>query len=342
MKNKVVLEEHFATQDTIGDSEHYFGRDAWGIKKAQLLDILDERLRRMDDCGIELSILSLNSPAVQSRTDAAIAIEIAKRANDQLAEQVARRPERFRAFAALPLQDPEAAANELRRTVEELGFVGALVNGYSQVGDPNNALYYDLPMFRAFWREVERLDVPFYLHPRLPLPSQYLTIEGHPWLMGPAWQFSVETGTHALRLIGSGLFDECPKLTVILGHLGEFLPSHIWRTSHWASANGRNPQGVPAKKPFIDYLRQNFYVTTSGNFRTLAMRNAMEELGTARVLFSADYPFEDMEEAAAWFDAAEIGENDREAIGRENARRLFKLDASEKKVADSGVSARSF
>jgi predicted TIM-barrel fold metal-dependent hydrolase len=89
---------------------------------------------------------------------------------------------------------------------------------------------------------------------------------------------------------------------VILGHLGEMLPSNIWRTSHWASPNGRHPQGVPIERSFIDYFRQNFYVTTSGNFRTIAMRNAIEELGTARVLFSTDYPFEEMEEAASWFD----------------------------------------
>ncbi|HKY81173.1 MAG TPA: amidohydrolase family protein [Sphingobium sp.] len=326
MKDKVALEEHFATEDTIGDSEPYFGRDLWPAKKAQLLDLLDERLRRMDASGIELAIISLNSPAIQARTDTALAIEIAQRANDQLAEQMARRPDRFRGFAALPLQDPDAATREIRRAVEELGFVGALVNGYSQVGHIDNSTYYDLPQFRPFWQEVERLDVPFYLHPRLPLASQQRSTEGHPWLMGPAWQFSVETGTHALRLMGSGLFDECPGLTVILGHLGELLPFNIWRTSHWASAEGRNPQNIPAKKSFIDYLRQNFYVTTSGNFRTMAMRNAMEEMGTDRVLFSSDYPFEEMEEAALWFDAAEIGENDREAIGRNNARRLFKID----------------
>lgn len=325
MQGKIALEEHFATRDTIGDSEPYFGADVWPTKKAQLLDILDERLRRMDDCGIELSIVSLNSPAVQARTDRQLAIDVARRANDQLAERIARRPDRFRGFAALPLQDPDAATAELRRAVEELGFVGALVNGYSQLGDADNALYYDMPQFRPFWQELARLDVPFYLHPRLPLASQQRTTDGHPWLMGPAWQFSVETGTHALRLIGSGLFDEFPGLTVILGHLGELLPFNIWRTAHWADPEGRNPQGVPIRKSFIDYLRQNFYVTTSGNFRTMAMRNVMEEMGTARVLFSSDYPFEEMEEAATWFDRAEIGENDREAIGRENARRLFKI-----------------
>jgi 2,3-dihydroxybenzoate decarboxylase len=173
----------------------------WPIKKAQLLDVLDERLRRMDECGIGLSIVSLNSPAVQARTDRQLAIDVARRANDQLAEQIAARPDRFRGFAALPLQDPEAATQEVRRAVEELGFVGALVNGYSQLDDDDNALYYDLPQYRPFWAEVERLDVPFYLHPRLPLASQTRVTDGHPWLMGPAWQFSVETGTHALRCL---------------------------------------------------------------------------------------------------------------------------------------------
>jgi gamma-resorcylate decarboxylase len=325
MQNKIALEEHFASRDTIGDSEHYFDKKMWTIKKPQLLDFLDQRLRRMDACGIEMSILSLNSPAVQSRTDTALATEVARRANDQLAEQVARRRDRFRGFAALAMQDPDGATNELRRTVTDLGFVGALVNGYTQVGNVDNAVYLDLPQFRPFWREMERLDVPFYLHPRLPLPGWTHITDGHPWLMGPAWQFGIETSTLALRLIGSGLFDECRKLTVILGHLGEMLPSNIWRISHWASPNGRHPQGVQIKNTFIDYFRKNFYVTTSGNFRTIAMRNAMEEMGVGRVLFSTDYPFEEMEEAATWFDAAEIGENDREAIGRDNAERLFRL-----------------
>lgn len=325
MKDKVALEEHFATPETVGDSQEYFSDDIWPTRRGELLDVAERRLQAMDECGIGHSILSLNSPAVQSRTDVGTAIELAKRSNDLLAEHVSLYPDHFSAFAALPLQDPEAAARELTRAVRDLGFVGALVNGFSQVGSEDNAKYYDLPEYRQFWATVEELDVPFYLHPRNPLASQGLIIEGHPWLMGPAWQFSVETGGHALRLIGSGLFDDYPGLQVVLGHLGELLPYNIWRTSHWASADGKNPMGVPAKRPFIDYLRTNFYVTTSGNFRTIAMRNAMAELGTERVLFSTDHPFESMTEASNWFDACEIGENDREAIGSGNARRLFRL-----------------
>ncbi|EFV13824.1 amidohydrolase family protein [Segniliparus rugosus] len=323
MKNKIALEEHFATPQTIGDSEEYFTADVWPERRRQLLDLNSERVDRMDACGIEYSILSLNAPAVQAIPEAAKAVDVARHANDALAEQVSAHPNRFGAFAALPMQDPDAAAAELNRAVTELGFKGALVNGFSQIGSLDNATYYDLPQYRPFWAEVERLGVPFYLHPRNPLNSQQLGYQGHPWLLGPAWAFSMETGLHALRLIGSGLFDAYPNLTVILGHLGELVATHLWRTSHWASPDGKNPMGVVTEQSFTDCFRRNFYVTTSGNFRTIAMRNAMEEIGSNRVLFSTDYPFETMEEAATWFDHAEIGENDRERIGRNNAAELF-------------------
>ena len=112
---------------------------------------------------------SLNAPAVQAIPDRAHAMAIAERANDFLAGEVAKRPDRFRGLAALPMQDPDAAARELARCVTDLGFVGALVNGFSQIDDPENATYYDLPQYRPFWSEVERLGVPFYLHPRNPL-----------------------------------------------------------------------------------------------------------------------------------------------------------------------------
>src|SRR5258708_2213282 len=120
MKNKVALEEHFATEQTIGDSQEYFGADIWPTRKSELLDVQQRRLQTMDECGIEYSILSLNSPAVQSRTETRAAIELAKRSNDELAEHVTRDPDRFGAFAALPLQDPESAAQELTRAVRDL------------------------------------------------------------------------------------------------------------------------------------------------------------------------------------------------------------------------------
>src|SRR4029453_15346601 len=129
-------------------------------------------------------------------------------------------PDRFVGVAALAMQDPEIATQELERCVKELGFRGALVNGFSQVGRPDPAVSYDLPQYRPFWAAVERLDVPFYLHPRNPLPRDARLYAGHPWLLGAAWGFGNETAVHALRLIGSGLFDEFPRLSIVIGHLG--------------------------------------------------------------------------------------------------------------------------
>ncbi|HJT86690.1 MAG TPA: amidohydrolase family protein, partial [Bryobacteraceae bacterium] len=228
-------------------------------------------------------------------------------------------------LAALPMQDPEAAARELERSVRQLGFRGALVNGFSQAGGEDTSLYYDLPQYEPFWAEVERLDVPFYLHPREPLESQRRAYEGHPWLLGPTWSFAAETSLHALRLMSSGLFDRYSGLQIILGHLGEGLPAGLWRADHRIA---KSPRGIPAQKKLSEYFRANFYLTTSGNFRTQTLLGAILEIGADRILFSADYPFEEIGDAAGWFDSASIGESDREKIGRANSLRLFRLPAS--------------
>jgi predicted TIM-barrel fold metal-dependent hydrolase len=328
MNGKIALEEHFAIPDTLQDSAGFVPGRYWDELQSRLLDIQDKRLKLMDQHGIDTMILSLNAPAVQAITDRNRAVEVAQRANDTLAEECARRPDRFRAFAALPLQDPEAAVRELNRCVTELGFVGALVNGFSQdaaLGDGKELLYYDLPQYRPFWAEVERLDVPFYLHPRNPLPQDARIYDGHPWLLGPTWGFAQETAVHALRLMGSGLFDEHPSLQIVLGHMGEGIPAMLWRIDNrnaWVEV----PPAYPAKRRFFDYFTENFHITTSGNFRTQTLIDALLELGADRIMFSTDWPFENIDHAADWFDTAAIAEADRVKIGRTNARRLFKLD----------------
>ena len=323
MQGKIALEEHLAIEATLGDSK-VFGAHVWDTLHPRLFDVQEIRLREMDKHGIEMMILSLNAPAIQAIHDANRAIEVAREANDVCAEHMRKRPDRFQSFAALPMQDPQAAAAELTRCVKELGFVGALVNGFSQVGAPDNVVYYDLPQYRPFWRAVELLGVPFYLHPRNPLPSWTKFYEGHNWMLGPNWAFAAETAVHALRLIGSGLFDECPNLQVVLGHLGEGIPVQLWRI------DGRNtwmnePHRYAAEHGVGHYFRKHFHVTTSGNFHTPSMLNAMTELGAERVMFSVDWPFEDIGQAAVWFDHAEISEADRARIGRNNAMKLFKL-----------------
>jgi gamma-resorcylate decarboxylase len=169
--------------------------------------------------------------------------------------------------------------------------------------------------------------VPFYLHPRNPLPSMAQIYDGHPWLLGPTWAFAQETAVHALRLMASGLFDRYPSLTIILGHMGEGLPYNMWRVDNrnaWVKA----PPRYPAKKKLSEYFQANFYLTTSGNFRTQTLIDAILEVGADRLLFSTDWPFENIDHAADWFDAAAISESDRGKIGRANSVRLFKLKIS--------------
>ena len=326
MDGKVGLEEHFSLEETLEDSLGQMPQVIWSELRHRLLDIQDTRLRLMDAHGMELMLLSLNAPAVQGVADPRAAGELARRANDFLAEEVAKRPTRFQGLAALPMQDPDAAARELERCVTGLGFKGALVNGFSEVSGVDGPVYYDLPRFAGFWATAAALDVPFYLHPRNPLPADARIYKDHPWLLGPTWAFGQETAVHALRLMASGLFDTHPNLTIILGHLGEGLPYSMWRIDN-RNAWIKGKPAYPARKKLAEYFHANFYLTTSGNFRTQSLIDAMLEIGADRILFSTDWPFENIDHAADWFDATSISEADRLKIGRTNAQRLFKLNA---------------
>jgi predicted TIM-barrel fold metal-dependent hydrolase len=323
MEGKIGLEEHFAVQETLSFSKPFMPEHYWKILEGRLLDFHEQRIGLMDKYGIQMLIMSLNAPTIQAIPDVKRAIEVARIANDVLAEQVQKRPDRFQGFASLPMQDPDAAIEELNRCVKELGFKGALVNGFSQIGEEDSAIYLDNERYWPFWEVLESLDVPFYLHPRDPIPSRQQVYEGHPWFLGPSWSFGVETSIHALRLMASGLFDKHPRLNIILGHLGEGLPYSIWRVDHRIK---KSPQGIPAKKPLGEYFRANFHITTAGNFRTQTLIDALLEVGGDHLLFSTDYPFEEISDAADWFDVTSISESDRIKIGRTNAIKLFKLE----------------
>jgi gamma-resorcylate decarboxylase len=322
LQGKIALEEHVINADFASTLPSFMDPERMEDVRRRLHDVDGDRLAEMDRCGIDVAVLSLNSPGVQSVLEPPEAVRLAAAANDDLAALVATHPDRYAGFAAVPLQDPEAAARELDRCVRELGFRGALVNGYSNVGDPDTAVYLDDSTLAPFWEAVQALGVPVYLHPRDPLPSQRAAYEGHPELLGSAWGFTAETAVHALRLILSGLFDRYPSVTVILGHLGETLPFNIWRIEHRFA---RLTYGKRLERPLSAYLSENFYHTTSGIFRDQSLIDTLLEVGADRVLFSADYPWESMEEAATWFDTAPVSEADRTKIGRTNAQRLLGL-----------------
>jgi 2,3-dihydroxybenzoate decarboxylase len=321
MKNKIALEEHFSIE-ALTYKNDVMDAPTFADVRRRLADTESLRIEAMDKAGIELSILSFNSPGIQADIDPDVASQHAKQANEFLSEVMARHPDRYAGFAAVALQDPEAAATELERCVKQLGFKGALINGYSNIHDANTIEYSDEPKNEVFWAKVAELNVPVYLHPRDPLASQQRIYEGHPELLSAAWAYGVETSTHALRLITSGLFDRYPGINVILGHLGETLPFGIWRVEHIIKRRGMCKD---LKKNIMSYLSDNFFITTSGVFRTQALLNTMLEVSSDRILFSTDYPYESAEEAATWFDSCTISEPDRAKIGRENAAKLFHI-----------------
>jgi gamma-resorcylate decarboxylase len=337
-EGKIALEEHFylpsfeaygADGDALDGASkaHNYLPDFFASVQKGLTQI-ELRLEDMDRYGIEQMVLSLTQPGVQGIPDRKIAVDTAKRMNDELALILEAHPKRFLAFAAVALQDVRAAGDELERAVSKLGFKGVLINGYSNTGDMNIAQYLDEAPVWDFWARVEALGVPVYLHPRSPLASQRRAYEGYPVLADSPWGFGAETALHTLRLILSGLFDRFPRLRVILGHLGEGLPFLLPRVESRLRHMSPEVRGKQ-QKPVTFYLSENFYLTTAGNFRTQALIDTLLEVGSDRVLYSVDYPYETVQEQTDWFDSLPISEADRRKISRENALKLLRLGSAD-------------
>jgi 2,3-dihydroxybenzoate decarboxylase len=317
----IALEEHFVTSDLAAygaSSATIAPPDIWARASRQLLDITGERVALMDAAGLDLAVLSLNSPGIQAEPDPKVAVAAAARVNDFLAEVIAAHPDRFSGFAALPLQDGEAAAKELHRAVTQLGLRGALVNAHTQ------GRYLDDPSLRVVWASAQDLDVPLYLHPANGVDAAHV-LSGHPELIGPMWSWGTDTATHALRLIFAGVFDEFPRAKLLLGHMGEGLPYALWRLdSRWGF---HNHHGIElARERPSEYLRENLYITTSGVCSAPPLLCALEALGADHVLFGSDYPFEDMATATAFLAGAPVSEADRAKIAHANAERLLRID----------------
>ena len=321
MIGKIALEEHFvpaALTDLITNPG--WPAPIWQRTLDLLVDT-EQRLEDMDRAGIELAVLSLGSNGLQDIIEPARAVTLAREVNDALGEVVAAHPNRYAALAALPMLDVEAAADELERCVRTMGFKGALINGYSSDGSLSKGRYCDNPQYDHLWERFVALEVPLYLHPRNPLPDQRRVYEGCEQLLGPTWAFGAETAVHALRMLISGVFDRFPEFTVVLGHLGELLPFGIRRLEQRLARRS----DVHLELPASAYMRRNFYLTTSGNYHTPSLIGILLELGADQLLFAADYPFEEMDDAARWLDDVPISDTDRLKIASGNARQLLRL-----------------
>jgi 2,3-dihydroxybenzoate decarboxylase len=286
----------------------------------QMQDLGELRLHDMDSSGIDKQIISLTAPGVQI-FDPPTAVELAKSANDQLSEAVRKHPHRFAGLAAIAPQDPLAAAQELERGVKRLGLKGAIVNSHTR-GE-----YLDDPKFWAIFEAAEALDVPIYLHPTTPPPAMIAPFLER-GLDGAIFGFAVETGLHMLRIIVSGALDRFPKLKIVTGHLGEGLPYWLFRIdfmhSRMVAANRYATVKKLEKKP-SDYIRENFYVTTSGMAWGPPILYAQSVLGVDRVLYGMDYPYQFVPEEVKVTDKLPIPESDKQKLYQLNAARVFKL-----------------
>jgi len=318
MVKKIALEEHFLCPDFI----EYWNPTAVDLpaerrEKAlsRLTDFGEMRLAAMDEAGITRAVLALAGPGVQAERDATTAVRRARAANDFLAQQIEKRPDRYSGFAHLAMQNARAAADELERCMRELKFCGAMVNGHT------NGQYLDDPALYPFWERAEALGALIYLHPTDPVtPAPVL--EGHKGLRRATWEWTFETGSHALRLIFSGLFDRFPRARLGLGHLGETIPFLLWR---FDSRAGPDFYAVKLGRPPSQYFKDNFVVTTSGMCSAEPLNCTIAALGHKRVMFAADYPFESAQEAGAFIDRVAIPEPVREAISAHNAAKHFGL-----------------
>lgn len=282
----------------------------------RIVDIGEQRIRDMEEAGIDMQILSLVSPGVQA-FDAATATRMARKINDGLYKVVQKYPKKFAGLASIAPQDPTGAAAELERAVKELGLKGASINSHTR-GE-----YLDDRKYRVVFEKAERLGVPIYIHPRSPSPDMAKPYLTYPVLATAMSGFAAEVSVHALRLIVSGLFDEHPQLKIIIGHLGEALPFWLWRLDNrWLRAA---PGGMSVKKKPSQYIKDNFFITTSGNFSVSAFLCAYLELGAERILFAVDYPMESNKEGVQFMEGLPICNSDKEKVCHLNAEKLFGL-----------------
>ena len=326
----VALEEHYTVPRIVaGISPDAIARRGfpgpdfvWAqtTKRHELADLGRARLDDMDASGITVQVLSVAGPGADL-VPGQPGIDLARAYNDALAEACARHPTRYRGFAHLPMLAPEAAADELERTVKDLGFHGVLVNGAT------DGRFLDDPMFEPILAKAETLDLPIYLHPGIPTQAvrsaYYDNLPGNfSFTMAlSAWGWHADTAIHTLRLALSGALDRHPGLKIVIGHMGEALPFMLDRIDETTTAAAKAHLRRSVRQTILDQV----WITTSGFFTTVPFIAALMSFGVDRIMFSVDYPFASNARARAFLDALPVSPADRAKIAHGNADRLLRL-----------------
>ena len=283
----------------------------------RLLDIGEGRLAEMDANGVDMHLLSLTVPGVQM-FETATAVAFARLSNDRLSDTVRRHPTRFAGLASFAPQDPAAAAKEMERAINSLKLNGFLVNSHTE-----NA-YLDEERFWPILEAAEALGAPLYIHPRAPSDGMAAPFRDYR-MEGSIWGYGMETGTHSVRLMLSGVLDRFPRLRVVLGHMGEALAFWLWRLDYMASPGSRADLRNQLKAS--EYFRRNFAITTSGLEDAAVLRLCVDKIGIDNVMWAIDYPYQPTAPAVAFLESAGLSAADLERSAHTNAERIFGIRA---------------
>lgn len=318
----IGIEEHFLTAE-VRHAWESIGLDAVdpsvafhsGVIERRLLDLAEDRLALMDETGLDVQVLSLSTPMLHDLGPESI--DMARRVNDALAAAIARNPTRFQALATLPVAMPEDAALELERCVRTLGFKGTMLCGRV------NACNLDDPSLTPIFQSAESLSAPVLLHPRAPemaVRAAYYSgfapeVDAAFSTYGLGWHY--DAGIQFLRLVLAGTFDRMPGLQVILGHWGELVLFYAERLAAMDRVSGLD-------NPIATYLRRNLHVTASGVFLPHYLERAAAVVGTDRLLFSTDFPYQyrSGHDARQFFEKCGLSESERVGFAHGNWARL--------------------
>ena len=281
-------------------------------------DVGTGRIATMDEHGIDMQILSYSNSTQMAPSERAL--DLARAANDKLAEAVRANPTRFRGFATLPWQVPEAAAVELERAVKQLGLVGTLLIGHIGPG------FLDDERYESILAKLNELKVPVYVHPGPPLPQvrePYYAgfskeVSARFSLFG--WGWHNEAGIQLIRMILAGKFDKFPQLQVISGHWGEMVPFFLQRM------DDAMPQDVTElSRTITETYREHVYVTPSGMLYLPHFEFIYKVVGPDRILYAVDYPYLTLSGARQFLESLPVSEEDKEKIAHKNAEAVLRL-----------------
>jgi predicted TIM-barrel fold metal-dependent hydrolase len=320
----IALEEHFVTAEFLKATEAYGSDSAAGMAgiREKLLDVGEGRIAAMDEGGVSMQVLSLAAIGAE-HLKAAEQTAVMRGVHDEAAAAVKAHPERFRAFATPGLKEPKAAVTELERCVTELGFVGMLVNGTTEID--GEVKFLDAPEFFPLLEMAESLGVPVYVHPAPPPVSvRKAYYDGLPGDAGQmlsiaGWGWHAELGLHLLRLITSGVLERLPKLQVIVGHMGEYLPYAL------ARSNGVLAGAMKGKRSVAETIAAQVHITTSGYFTRPPFACCKEVVGLERMMYSVDYPFSANTKGRDFLAGLALSEAEMEALVWGNAARVLGL-----------------